>query len=90
MRKLEMFHASWCSPCRFLLNNIIPPVQAACPDQVMLVDVNERPSYAEKKGVTRIPRIFLKEDDVIMYQFTMPIEPEKLIAWLKGETDDPH
>nr|DAG31470.1 MAG TPA: thioredoxin [Caudoviricetes sp.] len=90
MRKLEMFHACWCKPCNFLLKNIIPVVQEQCPDQVELVDVDKKPSYAERRGVTRLPTIYLQEDDVAVYRLTMPLEPEKLIAWLRGESDDPN
>lgn len=84
MRTIRFFHATWCKPCGFLMRNIIPVIQEACPDQVELVDVMEQPSFAEKQGVIRIPVIHLIDDGEIVRKVRMVVYPDRLIDWLKG------
>lgn len=88
MRKILFFHAAWCKPCKFLDKNVINMVEKDCPDQVERIDVNHSPSFAQKMKIIRIPTLIFMDGELETFRKVMPLEPEKLVAWLKGEKDD--
>lgn len=88
MRKIMFFHATWCKPCGFLERNFISLAEKVCPGQIERIDVEIRPSFAEKLKVVRVPTLIFIDEEREVFRRSMLLEPERLISWLKGKNDD--
>lgn len=88
MRQLLFFGASWCGPCRAVKQAYLNDVLESCPEQVIIIDLEDQPRYAHDLRITRIPTIVFIDDEKTQSFCDNYPKIENAIAWLKGETDD--
>lgn len=85
-RQILFFHADYCKPCGHAKRTLIADVQLECPDQVVLVDVQNDPAdLARRHHVSGLPAIALMDNGVKVGLITgkLPTK-EELIEFLKG------
>ncbi len=76
MKKLIFFHASWCSPCKYMFKNVINRLNNKYPNQIEIVDVQNEPVEAEKRKVIRLPTCIIMNgsNEICRYEGIHDIE----------------
>lgn len=82
MKKLIVYHATWCAPCRKAMRDIVRPLLKAHPVQVEAVDVDTSPQRAEKDRVHKLPTFILTDTTGEIWRHTGLPTIEELEALL--------
>lgn len=67
MKKLLIFSASWCGPCKALKKTLADIHIEA---DVTMYDVDEKPNLALHYGVRSVPTLLIVEDEVVIKRTT--------------------
>lgn len=83
MRKLVVFKAAWCGPCKMLT-----PVLKELKDSgynIEIIDVDENAKLAEENNIKSVPTLDFFEGDK-KYRRALGYQPkEKILAYLKEQ-----
>ncbi len=68
MKKLIIYHAPWCSPCRRYIREVLPGIEEACPGQTETREAGDYYSDCRRLGITRVPAAVITdgEDETLL------------------------
>lgn len=63
MKKLIIYHAPWCSPCRRYIRDVLPEIENACPGQTETREAGDYYSDCRRLGITRVPAAVITDGE---------------------------
>ena len=81
MKKLTVYSASWCGPCK-RLKPIIKELQEEG-QPIDIVDIDKDQFEAQAKGITSVPTLILYEGGVEVGRASGAASKEEIKSWLE-------
>jgi thioredoxin 1 len=81
MRKILRFTASWCQPCKTLVQQL-ETITTSLPIEVVDIDVHS--DVAMEYGIRSVPTLVILEENVEVKRITGVTTKEKLTEWING------
>ena len=63
MKKLVIYHAPWCAPCRYYISSVLPEIEAACPGQTETREAGDHFTECRRLGITRVPAAVITDGE---------------------------
>ena len=82
MKKVMMFSAAWCGPCKATKPTFNSLKESATDVQYELVDVDEQAHLAEQFNIRAVPTFVLLKDDTEIARMSGGASADKLKAFI--------